>query len=332
MLKKNKIYFIAEAGINHNGSLSLAKKLVIAAKKAGADAIKFQSFFADEFISKKNETYKLGPQKKKINVYNLFKKTEFKKDWYKKINYFCKKINIDFISSISDKISSDYYFNLKKKIVKIASEDIINYPLLKYLAKQKNKTFIVSTGMASLEEISLAVKILKKKNKIILMHCVSLYPTKLAESNINRIDTLKKKFKLEVGYSDHTLGYEAMFIAAVQGCKVFEKHFTLSKKMNGPDHHMSMNPSELKTCINFLSNIDKIKGNGKINPFGRQLFSRENYRRSIFAKKNINKGELFSEKNICLKRPAKGLHPKYFHKIVGKKAKKSFKTNEMIIV
>lgn len=332
MLKKNKIYFIAEAGINHNGSLSFAKKLVIAAKKAGADAIKFQSFFADEFISKKNETYKLGPQKKKINVYNLFKQTEFKKDWYKKINNYCKKINIDFISSISDKISSDYYFNLKKKIVKIASEDIINYPLLKYLAKQKNKTFIVSTGMASREEISLAVKLLKKKNRIILMHCVSLYPTKLEESNVNRINALREKFKLEVGYSDHTLGFEAMFIAAVQGCKVFEKHFTLNKKMNGPDHHMSMNPTELKSTINLLRNINKIKGNGKIDTEGRELISRKNFRRSIFAKKNINKGEIFSEKNICLKRPAKGLHPKYFYKVIGKKAKKNLKANEIIAI
>ena len=332
MLKKNKIYFIAEAGINHNGNLSLAKKLVYAAKKAGADAVKFQSFFADEFISKKNEIYELGIKRKKINIYNLFKKTEFKKSWYKKINNYCKKIKIDFISSISDKTSSDYYFSLNKKIVKIASEDIINYPLLKYLANQKKKIFIVSTGMASAEEISSAIKLLEKKNKIILMHCVSLYPTKLKESNINRINSLRKKFKVEVGYSDHTLGVESMYLAATQGCKVFEKHFTLDKKMNGPDHHMSMTPTELKDSIYFLKNINQIRGDGKINPEGRELSSRKNYRRSIFAKKKINKGELFTEKNICLKRPSKGLHPKYFYKIIGKKAKKSFKSNEMIIV
>ena len=221
---------------------------------------------------------------------------------YKKINNYCKKIKIDFISSISDKKSSDYYFSLNKKIVKIASEDIINYPLLKYLAKQEKKTFIVSTGMASVEEISLAIKLLKKKNRIVLMHCVSLYPTKLEESNINRINTLRKKFKIEVGYSDHTLGVESMYLAATQGCKVFEKHFTLNKKMNGPDHHMSMTPAELKDSINFLRNIYKIGGNGKINPEGRQISSRKNYRRSIFARKKIHKGELFTENNICFKK------------------------------
>ena len=283
-VKKNKIYFIAEAGINHNGNLTLAKKLVLAAKKAGADAIKFQSFFADEFISKKNETYELGIKKKKINIYNLFKKTEFKNTWYKKINNYCKKIKIDFISSISDKKSSDYYFSLNKKIVKIASEDIINYPLLKYLAKQeKNIYSFYRYGFCRRNLFS--YQIIKKKNRIVLMHCVSLYPTKLEESNINRINTLRKKFKIEVGYSDHTLGVESMYLAATQGCKVFEKHFTLNKKMNGPDHHMSMTPAELKDSINFLRNIYKIGGNGKINPEGRQISSRKNYRRSIFARK-----------------------------------------------
>ena len=180
--------------------------------------------------------------------------------------------------------------------------------------------------MASVEEISLAIKILKKKNRIVLMHCVSLYPTKLEESNINRINTLRKKFKMEVGYSDHTLGVESMYLAATQGCKVFEKHFTLNKKMNGPDHHMSMTPAELKNS-NFLRNIYKIGGNGKINPEGRQISSRKNYRRSIFARKRYIKVNCL-QKSICLKRPAKGLHPKYFYKVIGK-AKKILKLTKL---
>ena len=332
MLKKNKkIFFIAEIGINHNGNLNLAKKMISAAKKSGADAVKFQSFKADEFISNKKENYVLGPKKKKFNIYKLFKNLEFKKHWYLDIDKFCRRKKIEFVTSVADIKSTDEYLKTRRKIIKIASEDIINYPLLKYLSRLKNKVFILSTGMANDFEIQNAIKIFKK-NKIILMHCVSLYPTKIKEANLNRIDILRKKYNLDVGYSDHTLGLEALKIAASMNCYVFEKHFTLSKKLNGPDHHMSINPFELKKVIQNIKKIHLFKGSGEIGPINRQLIASKKFRRSIVAIKPIKKGQKILKDMIGLKRPSNGIHPIYIKKVIGKKAKKNFKINQKIII
>ena len=186
--------------------------------------------------------------------------------------------------------------------------------------------------MANIDEIETTIKLLKKRNKVILMHCVSLYPVKINEANLNRIISLKNKYKLEIGYSDHTIGSDAIKVAASMGCKIFEKHFTLNKKLKGPDHHLSMNSKELKEIIISLKSILILKGNGYINPYGREINSRKIFRRCIVAKQNIKRGQIIKEKMICLRRPANGLHPKYFYKILGNKAKKNFKINQKIII
>jgi sialic acid synthase SpsE len=331
LTKDNKIFFIAEIGINHNGDLNLAKKMISAAKKSGANAVKFQSFKADEFISNKKENYVLGPKKKKFNIYSLFKNLEFKKSWYPNIDKFCRRKKIEFITSVADIKSTNEYLKTRRNIIKIASEDIINYPLLKYLSRFKNKVFILSTGMANNTEIERAIKIFKK-NKIILMHCVSLYPTKIKEANLNRINLLKKKYNLEVGYSDHTLGLEALEIAASMNCRIFEKHFTFDKKLDGPDHHMSINSEELRKITQKIKKILLFKGSGEIAPKKRQLMAAKKFRRSIVAIVPIKKGVKIKKEMIGLKRPSTGLHPINIKKVIGKKAKKSFRINEKIYI
>jgi len=330
ILNKNKIYFIAEAGVNHDGNFHKARKLVIAAKRAGADAVKFQSFKTEEFLSDKKLIYRY--KKKKFNAFKMFKKLEFNYKWYHKLKKLCKRHNIEFLSSVADPVSAKQYLKYNNKILKLASEDIINYPLIKFLSKFKNKIIIVSTGMASLIEIKEAVKILTKKNKVILMHCVSLYPTKLSEINLKRLINLKKRFNLEVGFSDHTIGSHSMLIARSLGCRIFEKHFTLNKKFSGPDHFLSMDENDTTEAIKALKSYNEIIGDGYINPRGRELNSKFKFRRSIVAIKNIKKGAQITEDMIGLKRPSQGMHPKLIKKIIGKKAKKNFKINENISI
>lgn len=329
ILDKQKTYFIAEAGVSHNGSLSKAKKLVLAAKKAGADAVKFQSFITEEFLSDKKFLHPIG--NKKLNAYNMFKRLEFKDKWYKTINDLCKINKIDFLTSVADIESAEKYLKYNKKILKIASDDIINYPFLKYLSSLKNKIIILSTGMASFEEIKLALEImLNKKNTIILMHCVSVYPTKDRNINLNRILQLKKKFNIEVGFSDHTIGLNAIYAARSIGCRIFEKHFTLNTKDKGPDHFLSLDANDTKKAVYFVNNFNNFFGNGKIDPQGKELNSKKNYRRSIVANRIIKKGEIITEEKIWLRRPGTGLHPKFLNKVLGKKAKKTFRHNDKI--
>lgn len=329
ILNKKKTYFIAEAGVNHNGSFNEIKKLILNAKKCGADAVKFQSFKTDEFLSTNKSTYKVKSNKIK-DIYKMFKKIEFQDTWYSKIYNICKKVDIEFLTSVADINSAKIYFKYNN-IVKIASEDIINYPLLEFLGKQKKKIIILSTGMASENEIKKAIGILKD-NKIILMHCVSLYPTELSEINLNRILELKKKFKVEVGFSDHTIGMEALIMAKSIGCRVYEKHFTINKNKKGPDHFLSLDPNETKKIVYIIKNYKEIFNDGLINPKTKEKEIALNTRRVIVANKEIKKGEIFSKDKIWLRRAGKGIHPKFLNEILGKKSNKDYSFNEKIIL
>ena len=247
MIKRNKVYIIAEIGINHNGNLNLAIKSIKAAAKAGVDAVKFQSFRTEEFMADKKLKYKYKTSKgiKTEHMYHMFKRLEFKNEWYSKLSNLCKSLEIDFLSSAADIESANILKKINSKAIKIASEDIINYPLLKKISKL-NKRVILSTGMADDREIKKAISILKNlKKKLILLHCVSLYPTPENKINLGRILALKEKYKLPVGFSDHTIGINASFAAVVMGACIIEKHFTLSKKLLGPDHMLSADPKEL---------------------------------------------------------------------------------------
>ena len=318
---KKKPYLIAEIGVNHNGKLSLAIQTIKAAAKAGADAVKFQMFNADEFMSKKKLLFKYKTKKgnKSENMYDMFKRLEFSEKWLSKIIQVCKKNKVDFLSSVADKSSANLMKKLKVKAIKLSSEDLINYPLLEHVATL-GRNIILSTGMANSEEITRALSFFKKKKiKVIILHCVSMYPTSIKDANLLRMVSLKKKYNVSVGYSDHTLGIEASIVATILGAEIIEKHFTLNKSLIGPDHVMSSDPKEFKELADNIKRIHLILGSSDIKPKKTEQKFKKIYRRSITSISQIAKGEKFSLKNIALMRPATGLHPKYYKKIIGKK-------------
>ena len=326
MIKNNKVYIIAEIGVNHNGQLSLAKKTIQAAKKCGADAVKFQSFHTEEFMSNKNQIYKY--HKKKENMHSMFKRLEFKKNWYSVLARYCKKLSIDFLTSVADETSLNNYLKIKPKIIKVTSEDLRNYPLLKILSKQK-QYIILSTGMADEKEIKHALNIFKGNKNISILHCVSFYPTPLNKINLHRMISLKK-FNCAIGFSDHTIGIKACIYAACIGAKIIEKHFTLDKNLTGPDHKISAYPKELSMLVNEIRNISTILGNGKIFPSKKEINVRKKFRRSVVANKKIQKNQIFTKEMLTLKRPGTGLHPIYLKKLIGVKSKNVFKVNQKI--
>lgn len=331
MLNNQSLYFIAEIGLNHNGNLNIAKKTILAAKIAGAHGVKFQAFKTEEFLSDKNSKYKYQNNNKIIteNTFNMFKRLEFKTSWFKILKKYCDKIKIDFLMSVADINSAKKYLRTNPVAIKVSSEDIINYPLLKFLSKS-NKEIILSTGMANEKEIQNAVKIFKNKKKLILMHCVSLYPTRNFEANLNRIKSLQQKFNLRIGYSDHTLGLDASKIAYILGAKIIEKHFTLNNRLKGPDHKMSINRNQLKNLIIKIKKIDNFLNDGAINPHGREIIAKINFRRSIVAKKKIKKNSIIKKSMLALKRPGTGIHPSNISQIVNKKSIKDYDINEQI--
>ena len=330
-MKKNKIYIIAEIGSNHNGNIVLAKKMILAAKKAGADAVKFQSFKAEEFMSNKKIIYSYDKNKTSENMFKMFKRLEFKNSWYDLIQKFCKKKKIDFITSIADKDHLKEYLKTNPKIIKIASEDLINFKLLNAISKT-NKKIILSTGMADDEEIKSALRFFKNKKRLTLLHCVSLYPTINKLTNLRRINSLEKKYKVKVGYSDHTLGINACIFASLLGAKIIEKHFTLSRNLSGPDQKLSIEPKELKDMVTKIRLSELMMGNGKIFPSNKEITARNKFRRSIVANTSIKKGTIITEKMLALKRPGTGLHPKFFYKLIGKKAKKNYRKNQKVFL
>ena len=256
----NKLQIIAEIGVNHNGKVFIAKKLIDVAAEAGATAVKFQTYVTDNFVLKKTKKvkYQVNNSKKSETHYEMLKKFELKKNDFKIINEYCKKKKIEFISTPYDLESVSTLEDINVKRYKVASADIDDYLLHKRISKTKKKV-IISTGMCRIQDIKKTIKIYKRKN-ITLLHCVSSYPCDLNQSYISRIEELKKIFKLPIGFSDHTSSFEPAIMAYAAGARVFEKHITLSNKMSGPDHKSSLNPKNFKIYVDKLKTAEKIFG------------------------------------------------------------------------
>ncbi len=320
-MKKNKTIIIAEIGVNHNGNINLAKKLVNVAKKSGADFVKFQSFKTENLVCKNTKAF------------NLLKKLEISEKNFKKIIQYCKKKKIKFLSSPFDLESLNLLFRLKIYNIKIASGEITHLIFLKKLAKKAKKIFI-STGMAKLSEVARAIKILIKnganKKNITVLHCHTEYPTELKDVNLHAMKNMEKKFNLDSGYSDHTLNNETAIAAVALGAKVIEKHITLNKNMVGPDHKASMEPKSFYNYVRLIRNTETLLGNYIKKPTKNELKIKKLVRKSIVAKTNIKKGEIFSFDNTICKRPEGGISSIYWNKVIGKKSKRNFRVDSFI--
>ena len=333
----NKTIIIAEAGVNHNGDIETAKRLIDAAADSGVDYIKFQTFKADKIATKnaKKADYQIKNQDKSDDSqFNMLKKLELtEKDHYKLIEH-CKKNKIKFMSSAFDIEGLKLLNKLNLDFFKIPSGEITNYPYLNEISKF-NKKVILSTGMSNINEIKAALDILISKkvslNQITVLHCNTEYPTCFNDVNLNAMINIKNTFNVNIGYSDHTLGIEVPIAATALGAKVIEKHFTLDRNMPGPDHAASLNPIELKSMVKSIRNIENaLSGTGLKTPSNNELKNIIPARKSIVAKFKINKGEKFSIENLTTKRPGNGICPMKWNDIIGKKAIKNYEIDDMI--
>ena len=317
--ESHPVFIIAEIGINHNGDIKIAKKLIKMAKNAGADAVKFQTFKAEDLVSKSSK------------YHSLFKKLELNNDIFKELAKFSKKQGIIFLSTPFSEKAVDLLVECNCDAFKIASGDLTNIPLIKYAAK-KQKPMIISTGMSTLEEIKEAVKSIKsqKNNQIIILHSISGYPTPLEEANLNSILFLSKKFSYPIGFSDNGNNKIVSQVATALGACMIEKHFTFDKKALGPDHKISSDVKELTEIIKNIKNIKKTLGNYEKSIQKCEKENRVHARRGIIANKDIQKNSIIKEDMISIKRPALGIPPKDFKKILNKIAKRKIKFDEPI--
>ncbi|MCC7554235.1 MAG: pseudaminic acid synthase [Methanobacteriaceae archaeon] len=330
MKKKNifdfdKTFIIAELSANHLNDFDIAVKTIEAMAESGADAVKFQTYTPDTItLNCDNDYFKIdqGTIWDGKVLYNLYEEAHMPWKWQPKLKKIAEDLGLIAFSSPFDKSSVDFLEEMDVPAYKIASFEITDTPLIEYVAK-KGKPIIISTGIASIEDIELAIKICKKagNDKIALLKCTSAYPAPLEEINLNTIPDMKEKFKTIVGLSDHTLGSDVAISAVALGAKIVEKHFTLDRKMGGPDSEFSMEPHEFKSMVNSIRNVEKALGNITYE-LSDKMKSNRDFSRSLFAVQNIKKGEKFTEENIRSIRPGFGLHPKYYNEILGKKSKK----------
>ena len=330
----DRTLIIAEAGVNHNGSLEMAKQLVDAAKECGVDIIKFQTAKLDSLVSKVAQM--ADYQKRNTGVAesqkDMLKKLLLGFDEFVELAAYCKKVGIQFLSTPFD-IESVHFLNDMQDIWKIPSGEITNYPYLVEIGKTKKKT-ILSTGMAELREIQEAINVLRENGTkdITILHCTTEYPAPLEEVNLNAMKTLRDTFGYPVGYSDHTKGIEVDLAAVALGATVIEKHFTLDRNLKGPDHKASLEPSELKAMVNGIRKVELALGSTEKRPSEIEIKNRTVARKSIVAKIPIRKGEVLTEDNITTKRPGSGINPMRWNKVLGTRAIKDFEEDEMIEV
>lgn len=328
-----KVLIIAEAGVNHNGDINLAKKLIEQAAKAGADVVKFQTFKANSCVSvsAKKAKYQLETTAKEESQLEMIKKLELSYELHFELMKHCKKHDIIFLSTPFDLESVEFLRGLDLPYFKIPSGEITNLPYLKAVAKCK-KRVLLSTGMANLGEIEAALTILRKNGtrNITLLHCNTEYPTPFEDVNLNALKTLKEAFKLEVGYSDHTEGIVASLGAVALGAVVIEKHFTLDKTMEGPDHRASLEFEELRALCKGIRELEKALGSGIKKASKSEAKNKIIARKSLVAKRTIQKGEKFSEQNLTTKRPGSGISAMRYEEYLGKRALKTYKKDELI--
>lgn len=326
----NKVMIIAEAGVNHNGSMELARRLVLEAKKTGADYVKFQSFKTEKLVSKFAE--KAEYQKKTTgseeSQFAMIKKLELSENDHLELIAYCKELGIGFSSSPFDKDGIGYLDSLNVDFFKVPSGEITNLPYLRELAKYK-RPVILSTGMCTMEDVRAALEVLKGSD-VTVLHCNTEYPTPMKDVNLKAMLTLRDSFNVKIGYSDHTLGIEVPISAVALGATVIEKHFTLDKTMEGPDHRASLEPSELKLMVDSIRNIEKALGTGIKEPSESERKNMAIARKSIVANGFIKAGEVFTESNVTTKRPGTGISPMKWDSVVGQKAKRDFHEDEII--
>jgi N,N'-diacetyllegionaminate synthase len=331
----NKTFIVAEAGINHNGSLKKALKLIDVAASAGANAIKFQTFQAENLATDyaPKARYQKYKSAKKENQFQMLKKLEFTDIMHRTCLKKCKKKKIIFMSSAFDIESLNYLNKFNLSYFKVPSGEIVNIPYLEVLGKMRKKV-ILSTGMSSIYEIKKAIKTLvtngTKISFITLMQCTSAYPAPYDEINLNVIATLRDRFKLNIGFSDHSLGVQASIAAVALGAKIIEKHLTLSKKLKGPDHKASLDPREFKFMVQSIRIVEKTLGDKKKKITKSEKENIYIVRKSIVASTRIEKNEKFSNLNITCKRPGTGISPLLFKKIIGRKSIKNFNKDDLI--
>ncbi|HVJ50743.1 N-acetylneuraminate synthase [Desulfitobacterium sp.] len=327
------VFIIAEAGVNHNGDIRLAKQLIDAAKDAGADAVKFQTFKAESLVSKiaPKAAYQKKTTQSGESQLDMVKKLELSFKDFSELKRYCKQKEILFLSTPFDFESIDFLESIEIPLYKIPSGEITNLPYLMEIARMR-KPVVMSTGMSYLDEVEMALEVLRKNGteKITLLHCNTQYPTPFKDANLKAMLTLKNRFDVNVGYSDHTLGIEAPIAAVALGATVIEKHFTLNKNMEGPDHKASLNPQELKAMIKAIRNIEVALGNGLKQPSESETPNIDVARKSIVAKRDIVQGELFTENNLTVKRPGNGISPMKWFEILGMSAKRDFYEDELI--
>lgn len=333
----SKTLIIAEAGVNHNGSIELAKKLVEKAKEAGVDYIKFQTFKASKLVTKaakQAEYQQKNIGKEGDSQYQMLKKLELSPEEHEILIDYCKELGIKFFSTAFDFDSIDYLHSLNLGLWKIPSGEVTNYPFLKRIAAFNEPT-ILSTGMCDMGDVRAAVDALYKnglsKENLILLHCNTEYPTPFEDVNLKAMDALRKEFGVEVGYSDHTKGIEVPIAAVALGATVIEKHFTLDRNMEGPDHKASLEPDELKAMVSAIRNIEKaVGGDGTKHVSESEKKNIAIARKSIVAACDIKAGEEFTEQNLTVKRPGNGISPMRWEEVVGTKAKRDFSEDDLI--
>jgi len=312
-------YFVAEAGLNHNGDIKIAKQLIDEAFNCGADAIKFQTYKTSEFLTNNSE------------YLDFFKNVELSYEEFKELNDYSKNVGITFFSAPFDIKSAEFLINLGIPCFKIASSDLTNYPLIQTIAKAKTPT-IISTGLSTMKEVEIAVNtcLQEGNNEIILLHCVANYPALPNEVNLSSMETIKEKFNFPVGFSDNGDSSLVDIVAVSMGANIIEKHFTLDKNFDGPDHSFSIEPKNLKILIEQIRQIELMKGDGIKIPQKSEEQNKDIIRKSIYANSEISKGEDIKINNISIKRPAISIEPEFFNKIIGRKVNKDIKIDEPI--
>ena len=329
----NKIFIIAEAGVNHNGDIQTAKELIDVAAAAEADAVKFQTFKAATLVCRQapKAAYQMETTSAEESQFDMLKKLELTPDMHRELIDYCHEKNIMFLSTPFDLDSLHYLVDCGLAVIKIPSGEITNYPLIRE-AGRSGKRIILSSGMSTIDEVREAVAVLKENGStdITVLHCNTEYPTPFSDVNLRAMQTIKEETGVSVGYSDHTPGIEAAVAAAALGATVIEKHFTLDRNMKGPDHKASLEPNELTEMVRAVRHIEQALGDGEKKPSASEKKNMAVARKSLVAKCLIKGGEMFTEENLTAKRPGTGLSPMLWNQVIGQKAKRDFAADEMI--
>ncbi len=327
------VTIIAEAGVNHNGDIELARKMVDAAHTAGADYIKFQTFVPEKLVSRyaSKADYQKNNTNSQESQLEMLRALAFTQEDFIQLQRYCGQVGIGFLSTPFDLESIQFLNQLQMDFWKLPSGEITNLPYLEAIA-HTHKKVVMSTGMCELGEIRDAIQILESNGagEITLLHCNTEYPTPFCDVNLRAMKQMEEVFRKPVGYSDHTIGIEVPIAAAALGAEVIEKHFTLDKQMKGPDHKASLEPDELKQMVQAIRNIEISLGDGQKRRTHSEEKNCQAARKSIVAKREIRAGELFSEENLSIKRPGSGISPMHWHEMIGQKAQRDYKEDELI--